>query len=146
MWITKADADNYFMASVRKDEWEEIDNDKREQLLEAASRRLDALYFDGDDPASTEPKYMNADATIPNKLRIAVAELALFYASEPTNPFFATDNPRIPALSIETADLPAIVQNAVYQYLKVTSLNVDELEDEITGIDQKAGAINYIDA
>ena len=132
MWITVEQANTYFTDSTQ---WSEVDN--KAEVLRQASDRLDGLVFYEEDYHRTGPKFTDGDVTgmtnagMPQRLRSAVAELALHYALFPRSVIDSEDISTLEPTSNEVADLPLFIQNLVTPFLYSAEVNepvVDKLD------------------
>ena len=120
-WITVTSADEYFAASVRADAWSALTEGIKEQALSSATNRLEALPLKFLRDASTEQYFTAESGTnpAPRPLRVAVAELGLYYAE---NPVIAYDREESTADGIvgidpHLQDLPRHIQALVANFI-----------------------------
>ena len=86
-WVTRVDADEYHGERQTAAVWKAFSVDEKDYALESASTRLEAFTFRGENIERETPRYdvpvdhsTSRVAPIPYRLKVAVFELAYYYA------------------------------------------------------------------
>lgn len=127
MYITRTQADTILEAQGYDDQWSEKSDTEKDEYIQRASDRIDAIPFniDLEIPRFKDGNYaafngeMVSGQTMPYDLQVATAVLAGWYVLNPhvDDVLLPTEGTQAAAISPFMADLPLRVQTALYPYL-----------------------------
>ena len=122
MYITTVSFKAYFASTPHAARIGEIEDAQLATVVKRASQRIDGLVMDGEDLTRSTERYTNnmgpGMVAIPQRMKAAVAELALWYIDNPLDQNTSTGENLINALSPQMADLPLNVQTLLLPFFR----------------------------